>query len=721
MQHQTPSAGRATGIEALLNPRSVAIIGASEDRAKFGGRALHHLLGQNFAGQVFPINPNRATLLGLPCYPNIGAVAGAVDVALLAVPRDSAVQHIRDCARAGVKSSILITNQFSDESEEGAAQELELVRIAHDAGMRLLGPNCLGLFSPANRVALCSSPVLASDAMVPGAIGLVSQSGAIMATIYDRAKDHGIHFSHCASVGNQADLEICDFAEFFVDDPATRVIYTYVEGIRDGARLREVAARALRAGKPWLMLKAGRTAAGASAAYSHTASMVGDYAVLQAVCRENGIVLMDDLNAMTLLAALLARFPGRSLASAAVIATSGGASALAADCFAHEAVPLTALTPATRHGLSELFSERQGTNPIDLGAGAKLAWSDVAPPTTRLIASDPGVDGVLAVMTTAALLGPTTDKMLDACEAAAKPSLFVVLPGALGEDVRSALLGRSIPFTSSLNEAAKAFRGWLDYSRFARDAQSGTPQRPATAASTAGRAGAESGDPAWLDATLHEYGIATAPLAVCTNTAEAVRAAERIGYPVALKLHSPQLTHKSDAGLVQLELGSAQALRDAADAMAARARESGIDAGTSRLLVQRMVSGAAEMILGIKRDAQFGPMLVVGAGGTLVELIDDVAISSVPLDRECALRLLRQLRIHKVLAGVRGKPPADLESIADAMVGLGWFAHDARDWLQELDLNPVIVGIQGKGCTAVDARILARTPTQGDPQWTSSS
>ncbi len=294
----------------LLNPKSVAVIGATEDQTKFGGRLYRMLLKHHYAGVVYPINPRRAELFGLKAYPALGDTPAIPDMIVMAVPRPSVIENIAEAARLGVKCAIIITSKFSDEGKEGARIEADLVATARRGGMRLIGPNCLGVISPANRLVLCSSPALEADTLPQEPIGFVSQSGALMATVFDRARDRGIGFSHCVSVGNQADLELCDFLEYFIEDTRTGIVCAYVEGIKDPARFLVLADRAREVGKPILMVKAGRTAMGARAAYSHTASLAGSFAALEAVCRDRGVVLMDDLDAMVLLASSLGRYPG---------------------------------------------------------------------------------------------------------------------------------------------------------------------------------------------------------------------------------------------------------------------------------------------------------------------------------------------------------------------------------------------------------------------------
>lgn len=695
-----PEFGRAPApVAELMAPRSVAVIGASEDQSKFGGRLYRLLLKHRYAGAVYPINPNRAELFGLKTYPDIRATPQPPDMVVMAVPRARVVEMVGVCAEIGVRCGIIITSKFSDEGPEGAALEAEIVRRARAGGMRLIGPNCLGLISPANRVVLCSSPALDVDELHLDPIGFASQSGALMGTLFDRAGSRGIGFSHCVSVGNQADLEICDFAEYFLEDARTRVICTYVEELKDPARFVDLARRARAAGKPWLLVKAGRTAAGAEAAYSHTASLAGSYDTLAAVCRETGVILMDDLDAMVLLAASLVRFSGRKVRSASIVTTSGGGGAIAADRLAEAGIGLTRFAPQTERGLSRLFSPGQARNPVDLGgrlAGGEAV--EIADETMALIGADPAEDATIALLTTAPMLARTTAKIADAAAAAGKPCLFVMTPGHAADAARAELVMRRLPYTDSLDEAVRAIRGWLDWSAVrAGDA----PQRPPDLP-TAPPVGLPTGglDPARLSGLFRAYGLSVAEQAVCPD-GEAVRAAAaRLGYPVALKALGGTLVHKSDVGGVALGLGSESALTAALEDM--RVRVSGLEG----FLVQPMVEGEAELILGVTLDSQFGPQIAVGAGGVFVELLKDVAIAPAPVSAETAREMLGRLKVHAVLRGVRGRPALDVDAVVDVVVRLGWLAQDLRHRLRELDINPLIVRRRGEGCIVVDARAL---------------
>ena len=688
----------AVPVAELLAPRSVAVIGASEDQTKFGGRLYRMLLKHGYAGTVYPINPNRPELFGRKTYPDIRATPAPADMVVMAVPRPRVAEMVAHAAEIGVRCGIIITSKFSDEGPEGAALEAEIVRTARAGGMRLIGPNCLGVISPANHVVLCSSPALEVDTLRVDPIGFASQSGALMATVFDRAGSRGIGFSHCISVGNQADLEICDFVQYFLEDTRTQVICTYVEGFKDPARFVELARRARTIGKPWLLVKAGRTESGAQAAFSHTASLAGSFEALAAVCRDTGVVLMDDLDAMVLLAASLVRFPGHKVRSVNILTTSGGGGAIAADRLSELGIGLTRFAPETAQRLGALFSPGQALNPIDLGgrlAGGEAV--EIADETMAIVGADAAEDVTLALITTAPMLATTTGKIADAATAAGKPCLFVMAPGRAADAARAELVTRHMPFTDSLDDAIRAVRGWLDWSNAPPSA---VPKRPAGLPAVPPDVPDGALDPQRLHALLRAYGLPIAEQMVCGDRDGACAAAARLGYPVALKAFGPTLVHKSDVGGVVLGLESASDLTEALDNM--RRRLPALEG----FLVQRMEPGEAELILGVTVDSQFGPQIVAGAGGTLVELLKDAAAASVPVAPETAHDMLRRLKAYTLLQGLRGRPPLDVDAVIDAIVRLGWLAHDLRARLKELDINPLMVRRRGEGCVIVDARAL---------------
>lgn len=685
-------------IAELLSPASVAVIGASEDQGKFGGRVLQMLLKHRFAGAIYPINPNRTTLLGLAAYRSVAEMPVVPDVAIMAVPQPHVKARIAECAARGVKGAIIITSRFSDAGPEGAALEREIVEIARAAHMRLVGPNCLGVISPANRLVLCSSPALDVEALPAGPVGFITQSGALMGTVFDRAIGMGVGLSHCVSVGNQADLELCDFIEFLVDDPATKVITSYVEGFKSPRRFVELAARARAAGKPWLVVKAGKTAAGSQAAFSHTASLAGDYAALEAVCRRENVILMDDVFAMLLLAGTMARHPGHRIRDVVLLGTSGGSGALTADRLSEAKLPLTRFGAQAREGLATVYVPGQADNPVDF-FGAKVSDApDFAYRGARYALDDPHADVGLVVITTAPNLAGMAQEVLRAADEARKPVMHVFQPARLADPARAVLAKQGVAFTDSIGEAVDALKAWHGWSAYEEPRAAKEPDGFGFAAPA--RSG-ELGE-AQAKALLREAGIDVNQGVIVESEGEAREKAASLGFPLVLKVVSPQVVHKTEVGGVALDLRTADDVARALSTMRERVGTGCPGARIDGFLLQRMVPPGVELLLGARRDPQFGPMVIVGSGGVLVELLKDVVTLPAPVSRAEARAALRRLRVAPLLTGYRGAGPVDVDAAADAIVRFGAIACRMGERDFEIEVNPLALG--PRGCVALDAR-----------------
>jgi acetyl-CoA synthetase (ADP-forming) len=426
-------------LDRILHPRSVAVFGASDSKQKFGGRIMSFLVQHGFAGDIYPINLQRSEVLGRKAYAAIGAVPTPPDVAILAVPPAALMPSVRAAAEAGVGCCVIITTGFAEAGPDGVARQAELVEIAARTGTRIIGPNCMGLIVPHHHLALCSSVVLDTEHLRDGSVSLVSQSGALMVSIYDRAVTDGIGFRVCVSCGNQADLELCDFIEHLIDDPGTEAICVYVEGWLDGARFRRCAAAARAAGKPLLVLKTGRTRAGADSARSHTASLAGDFDVFQAVCREEGVVLPRDPDDMVRAAHFLVRHPAPRRGGVAILSSSGGGAGIASDRVSELGLRLAALSPATRAELGAILLPPQATNPIDLGGRKPPEEVEIAGDAARILFADADVAYGLAILTSMPFFAARTRLIGQAAQASGKPVMIALTPGAAATAPRHAL------------------------------------------------------------------------------------------------------------------------------------------------------------------------------------------------------------------------------------------------------------------------------------------
>jgi acyl-CoA synthetase (NDP forming) len=694
----------AERLRAVLNPRTVAVVGASSDPAKFGGRVMQFLVKHGYAGRIVPVNPNASQILGLPAYGKIGDAGVAIDVALLAVPAAHLPTTLEQCGMAGVPCCVVLTADFAELGHEGAAREAELVRIARHHGMRLIGPNCLGFINPHLKLALTSSVALAMAPMPAGAIGLISQSGSMMASMISHAVDAGIGFSACVTVGNQADLEICDFVDYFLEDEGTRAICIYVEGLKDVQRFLALARRCRAAGKPLLAVKAGSSEAGARVAQSHTASLAGSHAAWEAACRECGVVSVDDPESMIDCAYFLMRFSGAKAAGVGVISPSGGTIAVTADRIAAARLELAALSPDTRNALARIVPPSRPLNPLDVGGLPRAAGVSAAEDAQALLTNDATVGVVLIVVATTPQLDEKVRRWGEAALAGSKPTAILFTPGRLVDGARAALRDIGCPYTDRMDDALRVVRAAVDYGGLARAVDE--PLTPPAFVSLIGQRIADL-PPGRLTepevkSLLRNAGIATTRDILAISADAAVTAAELIGYPVVMKAVCRDLVHKSDIGAVKLGLSEEAAVRNAWQEIVASIQQHQPGAQMDGCVVQQMAAGGVEVILGAKWDAQFGALVIVGAGGIFVELVKDVALALAPLTQARARALLETLHVWPLLKGARGRPACDVDALIEALVRVSWIAHTLGPRLVELDVNPLLV--QTSGVIALDAR-----------------
>ncbi len=697
------AAGRVS-IAEVLSPRSVAVIGASEAFDKFGGRVLAYLVRHGYAGAVYPINPHRDRLLGLQAYPSVVAVGQPIDVAILAVPVDSLAASIRDCAEGGVGCAVIITAQLAEAGPEGEARQREILAIAGAAGMRILGPNCLGLVNPHQRLALTASFAFDSDTLPAGPVAIVSQSGALMATMFARAADAGIAASVMVSFGNQADLDVADFLDHLAGDPTTRAVGLYLEGLAAPERFLASADRLRAAGKPLVVAKAGRTETSTRVARSHTASLAGSYPVFVAAARAHGVIAVDDPVAAVFAADALQRWPnsGGRASGIALFSGSGGAAAMAGDQIVEAGLTLARPSAETQAALRTYLSSATIESPYDLGAFRRGFVAADFTAAMRLVAEDPATGILVYVMSTQPVMAEIADCLIDISRTMAKPVLPVFITGTIADPIRRQLAEGGLPYYDSLDDAIRVLRA-LDAAA-GMAALAAPPARPCPCpANFASLSPGLLTEPE-VKALLTEYGVPAGRERLARDASEAAAAAEAIGYPVAMKAVVRGLIHKSDIGAVKLGLTDAQAVHQAWSDIGRAVDRALPQALLDGCLVAEMIKGEVELIVGARADPQFGPVVLVGFGGLFVEVLGDVALALAPIGPAEAVALLRRLRLWPLLEGVRGRPPADVAAVAEIVSRVSWLAHDLGPRLVELDINPLLVGAAGKGARAADAR-----------------
>lgn len=689
-------------VRQILHPTSVAIVGASESIEKWGGRLLAYMKRHRHGGPLYPINARAKELMGMPAYPSLRDCPGPVDLAILLVPREHVSAAVDDCIAHGVGCALCITAGFAETGPQGRADEEALVARARAAGLRLIGPNCMGLMNTHHNLCATTGMVMGSVERLPaGGIGLASQSGALMGAMISRGVDIGVGFSSTISVGNQCDLDLNDFFEYLIDDPKTDIVCLYMEAVKDARRFTALLERAAARGKPVCITKSGRSEAGAQAAASHTASLAGAWPAFEATCRRWGVYLFETIYDLLHGAQQLQHGKRATSTGVAVISGSGGGGALLADALEDHGLSLPALSAATRAALDPVLPASHRQLPIDFGMlnHATPPDPDVAGGAVGLaidrVMADPGVGAGILLLTTQPGMDRVADAALSVFRRHGKPLLFVQGAGNFAEPVRQMLKAAGMGYLDSPHDAMKVAAALCHRH---------TPEPAATLSDPIKLPkDLPSGFQAEPDARrlLEAAGIPTTRWQLARDAQEAVRAAREIGGAVAVKAVSAKIVHKSDIGAVVLGLQGDQAVQQACAQIAGRARDAGV-ASLDGFLVTEMWRADAELILGIQNDPDFGPFVMVGAGGVLVELMHDVQLAPAPLSHATARALLSRLRSLPLLTGYRGRPAADLDRIADALVRLGGLAIAGGDRLRELDINPLFVA--GDRIVAADAR-----------------
>ncbi len=684
-------------IHRMLHPRSIAVLGASNNPVKLSNRAIALMKRFGYAGRLLPINPVRARVQGIPAHPRLADVDGEIDLAMIMLPADQVVDAVRDCADRGIPAAIVGAAGFAELDEQGARLQQQLSEVVSETGIRVLGPNCLGMFSLRDKAMPTFTSAMDGDFQLrEGPLAFVSQSGAFGTFIFSAAQHAGIGISHFLNTGNEADLSVAELLCGLVELDEVRVLMAYLEGVHDGRELLTVARRAHELDKPVLAVKVGRSDAGARAAASHTASLAGEDAVFDGVVRQFGVVRvegMEDLLDAGMIFADGRRARGRRLTT---LSLSGGAGVLMADAAARHDLDVAPWEPEWQHRMAEVLpSFGSPRNPVDLTANL-ISDPAMLRRALEIAVEHPGSDMI------AVLLGNSdhvADELIGAVEHAYRSTdrpLVVVWTGGSGRP-REWLRELGIPCFTDPGRAAAALGALAGYSL--RPAPP-SPKRPRDIDSRAVRAIlCEARDHGRRQLDEHEssrliaaYGVPCAGAFPAKDPQSAVAAAHDLGTPVAVKLLSRTIGHKSDIGGVRLNLSTDAEILEAADDLLRLDPD-------AKLLVQRMTTGT-ELIVGIKRDPAFGPVVVVGFGGVLVDVLADSQVGVAPLDTASAKRLLVSLRGSEVLAGVRGQAPRDLDAAADAIARLSWLAHDLADDLAELDVNPLL--IDENGAVAVD-------------------
>lgn len=711
-------------LHSLLWPESVAVIGASPDVSKIRGRLLSFLVANDFAGKILPINPSHKEILGLPCHASIGDAAqqsgGKVDVALVAIPAGSVLPELERCAAAGVRHAVIISSGFAEEGGESAEIQHRITELTQRTGMRVSGPNAEGYYNAVLSLAATFSPTLADKpAATPrvssNRIGIAAQSGGVGFALFQQGRQAGLDFSYVVTTGNEADIGIAELVEYMVEDEATKVIFLYVESIRDAVRFERAALRAREAGKHIVTVKIGRSESGSRAAASHTAAMAGWNVAFDALFARCGVHQALDMEEALALCTLLAACPKPAGNRIAVVTASGGAGAWAGDTIERLGgrVPLLS-EPLQARIRAHIPSYGGPANPVDVTAQA-LRNGGMLRIVDMLMDSDE-VDAVLVVTSLAVKHFFYDKEMLQRLAASQrKPFLFYTFSIPTAEAL-TALAECGVPATVNLPGTCSALL------RLAQPAPRGygdratPPALPVPVQRTLADA-AEVLCEYEVKDILARYGVTASREILATSEAEAVAAAAKLGYPLVMKVQSPLLPHKTEIGGVRLNLRSEAEVRDAWQALVAAAENhlgsEQLRAQFRGILVQGMATKGHELIIGTVRDPAVGPLVLVGFGGVAVELYRDVVYRMAPVTPEGARDMLDSLKSAALLKGFRGQPVVNVEPLCRLIAEVSRIAWELSDAVDEFELNPVIVHADNSGLTIADA-LMRKRKTHGD-------
>lgn len=696
-------------LNGIMTPRSIAVIGASSTPGKIGYTVLSNLINQGYKGKIFPINPGADEILGLKAYPSVLDVPEEIDAAVITIPAKVVIPAVEECGKKGVKGLVIITSGFSEVGKREL--EDELVQKAHQYNMRILGPNIVGVLANSSGMNASFAPYLP----LPGKASLVSQSGALLIAIDAATYVRGVGFDKLISIGNMSDLDFADIIEWLNDDPNTSAITLYIEGFKNGRRFMDVCRRT---NKPIIALKAGVSSHGAAAAASHTGSLAGAAKIYGAAFQQAGVVQASDLDNLfdrTLALSLQPPMKGDNLL---IITNGGGVGVLATDAAERYGVPLKFAPAEVQAELKKHMPEfGSAKNPVDLTGMAGTEWYHNA---IKFAYAHPWVDGLVVLYCETAVTDPMEiaqgiKSAIDNSGANGKPVTVSFVGGERSDKAMRWLVDHGIPAYGAPDRAVNAIAALNEYARnktlLAEPITLCGGENRNEALQIIERARAEGRD------SLTEieakqifalYGLPVTKTVLAKTEDEAVRLAQEVGYPIVMKIVSPDILHKSDAGGVKVNLKDEQAVREAFRTIMANAKAYKADARIHGIAIQEMAPWGTEVILGSVNDATFGPTMMFGLGGIFVEVLKDVTFRVAPVSTSQALRMLGEIRGAPILAGVRGEEPRDKQALAETICSYSTMILDLADEISESDANPVLVYAEGKGVKVVDARIILK-------------
>jgi len=694
-------------LKPFFEPASVAVIGASKNPDKLSNGIVKNLLAYGYDGRVYPINPKEKEILGLKCYMSILDVKDPVDLAVIILPAKFIAAVITDCGEKGVKAVTVISGGFKEVGPDGTALEKELITIVKKYNMRMIGPNCVGtmnLITGLNTTFIRGIPTA-------GGIGFISQSGAVCGGVVDHVAHQGIGFSHFLSLGNEADVSETDMIEYLADDKDTTVIAAYIEGVKDGQRFVHIARDVART-KPIVVLKAGRSAEGAKAVSSHTGSLAGSHVAYTAAFAQSGMIEVRTTKDLLNCAMALDWLKPPSGNRAVIVTNSGGPAALASDSFSEHDIRLADLSKTTQIALGEkLNASAQVANPVDMLGGA--AEEEYAHALTHAL-EDEGVDMALAVLVPQSLVDPVkiAQAIVDASKPTKKPIIACLMGYASIQEARDTLHANKIPMIDYPSQAGVMFsalqkhgKNLLSSARVAQNIKSSKKENVFSILKEYPDLKLY-GEHLTRD-VLAAYGIPLVTGQLVQTVEDALISADALGYPVVLKGASKDVLHKSDAQAVVVNIVNNTTLKEAYKRITDNIKHVHPDAEIDGMLVEKMATEGKEVIIGMKRDTSFGPLIMFGMGGVFVELFKDVAFRIAPLTQEDVAEMIRSTRAYQLLNGWRGGLTYDIGTIEDVIMKISQLAID-NPQISEVEINPLRVFPEGEGALALDCRMILK-------------
>lgn len=698
--------GSEADVERMFNPRSIAVIGASSKEGALSWWPLHLAATKGFTGEVYPINPTRDELEGLKCLPSIAAVGKPVDVAVVALNADRTPDAVAACAAAGVRVVVLPTQGLGEMGEEGAAIQDRMVENARRQGLRIVGPNSDGFANLASG-AIGSIQPLYKDAVQPGPVGLVTQSGATSSSLMIRLKQAGIGCRMVVSGGNEVDLGLADYMSVMVQDPEIKIILSFVESIRKPDDFLKVADLAAELGKPIVLIKVGRSEEGAKRAAAHTGALAGSDALYDAMLAARGVIRVSELSELVAVAKLFLAQGAPATAGVGIMSVSGGQAGTLADKAGEMGVPVPTIDEDTEQRLTAALQFGKGFNPCDL-TGEIATNPDLATTVYTGFSSQAEIGTIVFARKhlTARASIVAAQQLSEACrKPGAKALAIYAMDGEIIGEEADVYRAGGVPIYDNLNDLFRATTTLSGWSAF--QAARGGKVVPATGPSS-GKVYQGVVPDADAKSLLSGVGVRMAGEAFSADAEGAVRAADGMGYPVVMKVVSDRIPHKTEAGGVVLGVENADGVRAAFDQIMASARAYLDDGDADGVLVQEMVNGGTEIILGLKVDPSLGAFVVVGLGGVFTELMKDVVIEPAPVSLQTAQSMIGRLKGVALLQGFRGANERDVDALAEAIVAVSQFGAAEAGWLAEADFNPVLVLDKGKGVRCVDALLIGK-------------